>query len=51
MDFEKYTDRARGFIQSAQSLAMREGHLVQVYDANAWRAPDAVLAQILKADR
>src|ERR1700758_3659767 len=26
MDFEKYTDRARGFIQSAQSLAMREGH-------------------------
>src|ERR1043166_8216435 len=26
MDFEKYTDRARGFIQSAQSLPMREGH-------------------------
>src|ERR1043166_7848989 len=26
MDFEKYTDRARGFIQSAQSLAVREGH-------------------------
>src|SRR3989454_6951831 len=26
MDFEKYTDRARGFIQSAQSLALREGH-------------------------
>jgi ATP-dependent Clp protease ATP-binding subunit ClpB len=26
MNFEKYTDRARGFIQSAQSLAMREGH-------------------------
>src|ERR1041384_4429934 len=26
MDFETYTDRARGFIQSAQSLAMREGH-------------------------
>jgi ATP-dependent Clp protease ATP-binding subunit ClpB len=26
MDFEKYTDRARGFIQSAQSLATREGH-------------------------
>src|SRR5437588_6303505 len=26
MDFEKYTDRARGFIQSAQSLAAREGH-------------------------
>ena len=26
MDFEKYTERARGFIQSAQSLALREGH-------------------------
>jgi len=26
MDFEKYTDRARGFIQSAQSMALREGH-------------------------
>src|SRR5205085_12699617 len=26
MDVEKYTDRARGFVQSAQSLALREGH-------------------------
>ncbi|MGO9701549.1 MAG: ATP-dependent chaperone ClpB [Xanthobacteraceae bacterium] len=26
MNFDKYTDRSRGFIQSAQSLAMREGH-------------------------
>src|SRR5262250_605615 len=26
MDFEKFTDRARGFIQSAQGLALREGH-------------------------
>src|SRR5262245_2726052 len=26
MDFEKYTDRARGIVQSAQSLALREGH-------------------------
>ena len=26
MDFEKYTDRSRGFVQSAQSLALREGH-------------------------
>src|SRR5262249_62201358 len=33
------------------SIAMREGHQVQVYDANAWRAPDTVLAQILKARR
>ena len=26
MDFEKYTERARGFLQSAQGLALREGH-------------------------
>src|SRR6266481_174036 len=26
MNFEKYTERARGFIQSAQSLGLREGH-------------------------
>ena len=26
MEFENYTERARGFIQSAQSLALREGH-------------------------
>src|SRR6476661_207203 len=26
MNIEKYTERARGFIQSAQSLVMREGH-------------------------
>lgn len=26
MDFEKYTDRAKGFVQSAQMLATREGH-------------------------
>lgn len=26
MNIEKYTERARGFIQSAQSLAQREGH-------------------------
>ena len=26
MNFEKYTDRARGFVQSAQVLALREGH-------------------------
>ncbi|MBW7950842.1 MAG: ATP-dependent chaperone ClpB, partial [Pseudorhodoplanes sp.] len=26
MDFEKFTERARGFVQSAQSLALREGH-------------------------
>jgi ATP-dependent Clp protease ATP-binding subunit ClpB len=26
MDFEKYTERSRGFLQSAQALALREGH-------------------------
>ncbi len=26
MNVEKYTDRAKGFIQSAQNLAVREGH-------------------------
>src|ERR1700682_6093085 len=26
MNIEKYTDRARGFVQAAQSLALREGH-------------------------
>ena len=26
MDFEKYTERSRGFIQSAQGLAVRSGH-------------------------
>lgn len=26
MEFENYTERARGFVQSAQNLALREGH-------------------------
>ncbi len=26
MNLEKYTERARGFVESAQSLALREGH-------------------------
>ncbi|MCA0425598.1 MAG: AAA family ATPase, partial [Proteobacteria bacterium] len=26
MNFEKYTERARGFIQAGQTIAMREGH-------------------------
>jgi ATP-dependent Clp protease ATP-binding subunit ClpB len=26
MDFEKYTERSRGFVQSAQGLAVRSGH-------------------------
>src|ERR1700736_5105388 len=26
MEFEKYTDRAKGFVQSAQNLALRSGH-------------------------
>ncbi len=26
MDFDKYTERSQGFIQSAQTLALRQGH-------------------------
>mgnify|MGYP001193202820 CR=1 FL=1 len=26
MNFDRYTERAKGFVQSAQSLALREGH-------------------------
>ncbi|MCU0837142.1 MAG: ATP-dependent chaperone ClpB [Rhodospirillales bacterium] len=26
MDFEKYTDRSKGFVQAAQTLALRRGH-------------------------
>src|SRR5437868_11795607 len=26
MDFERYTDRAKGFLQSAQTMALRRGH-------------------------
>src|SRR5690606_20211393 len=26
MDFERYTERSRGFVQAAQALALREGH-------------------------
>jgi radical SAM superfamily enzyme YgiQ (UPF0313 family) len=33
------------------AIAIREGHQVQVFDANAWRASDAVVAQVLRADR
>jgi radical SAM superfamily enzyme YgiQ (UPF0313 family) len=32
------------------ALAVREGHLVQVYDLNAWRLPDGVLVDVLRAD-
>src|SRR6185503_6968378 len=32
------------------SILIRDGHLVQVYDANAWRAPETVLRQVLRAD-
>src|SRR5882757_1516199 len=39
MNFEKYTDRAKGFVQSAQSMALREGH--QQF------APDHVLKVLL----
>ena len=26
MEFEKYTERSKGFVQSAQTLALRRGH-------------------------
>ena len=26
MNFEKFSDRARGFVQAAQTIAMRENH-------------------------
>ena len=26
MDFEKYTERSRGFVQAAQTLAQQSGH-------------------------
>ena len=26
MNFENYTERARGFVQAAQTMALREGH-------------------------
>lgn len=32
------------------ALAIQEGHLVQVYDANAWRLGDDVLKQAIEAD-
>jgi anaerobic magnesium-protoporphyrin IX monomethyl ester cyclase len=32
------------------SIAMDKGHLVQVYDENAWRKGDEVLKQVLQAD-
>ena len=33
------------------AIAIRDGHAVQVFDANAWRTSDAVVAQVLQADR
>ncbi|MGE3067067.1 MAG: ATP-dependent chaperone ClpB [Hyphomicrobiaceae bacterium] len=43
MNPEKYTDRAKGFLQSAQSLALREGH--QQF------APDHLLKVLLDDDQ
>ena len=42
MDFEKFSDRTKGFIQSAQSLALREGH--QRF------APEHILKVLLEDD-
>ncbi|MBV1704823.1 MAG: ATP-dependent chaperone ClpB, partial [Hyphomicrobiales bacterium] len=43
MNIEKYTDRARGFVQSAQSLALREG--------NPQFAPEHLLKVLLDDDQ
>src|SRR5215471_15811061 len=32
------------------AICVREGHQVQVYDHNAWRASESVIAQVLQAD-
>jgi radical SAM superfamily enzyme YgiQ (UPF0313 family) len=32
------------------AIAMEQGHLVQVYDANAWRKDESVLRQVFAAD-
>lgn len=32
------------------SIALKDGHDVQVYDANAWRLSDEVLKQVCNAD-
>ncbi len=32
------------------AIAIENGHLVQVYDANAWRKPESVLRDVLAAD-
>ena len=51
MDFEKYTDRAKGFLQSAQSLALRRGqrltpeHLFKVLLED----PEGLCANLIRA--
>jgi ATP-dependent Clp protease ATP-binding subunit ClpB len=43
MDIERYTDRVKGFLQSAQGLALREGH--------QQLAPEHVLKVLLEDDQ
>ena len=40
MDMEKYTERSKGFVQSAQGMALRNGHqrLTPEHVAKVWRA-------------
>ena len=33
------------------SIAMKKGHMVQVYDANAWRLGDTALKDVCMADK
>ena len=47
MNFERYTDRAKGFVQSAQNLALREGLAsefgISTHADNASASPDQQL--------
>ena len=40
MEFEKYADRAKGFLQSAQPMALRRGH--------QWLTPEHLLKILLE---
>jgi len=38
-------------IAQLASIAIREGHQVQIYDQNAWRQDDDIVAQVLRSDK
>ena len=51
MNFEKFTERARGFVQSAQSLALRESHQQFTPDACAQGAARRRAGAVRRPDR